>query len=246
MAKVVATHRWTSKLCLIARAAEALRYFRTSTLSGCSVSNLGKICVTGSSIGSNKVFMVDEPLLITVNGLRPKQNVTLRATSTSGGSNDTLFQSYAHFQADLNGCVNVKDHESKGGTYYGAEAMGLFWSMIPLKNKGITVMRMMHKDIDVPVESKLELFDNFVDFGVESFADLAPLQESVSLIDSKYIERWYLAKDKVSNERVETGRLRGEIFIPKRPWKCRGKYLKTIHHMCFVKYNAGEELSAAQ
>ena len=168
--------------------------------------------------------MVDEPLLITINGLRPTQNVTLRATSTSGGSHNTLFQSFAHFEADGNGCVHLNSHESRGGTYHGTEAMGLFWSMVPLKNIDTTATMMVHKDVFRPVQSRLELFDDFVDFGVESYSDLAPLLASVSPMDSKTVERWYVAKDTVSNESVETGRIRGEVFYPKNSRNCKGEF----------------------
>ena len=188
----------------------------------CTTSS-AKISVTGASVGFSKVLMVDEPLDIVISGLKPEQNVTLRATSTSGGGNVTLFQSFAHYEADMNGCVKIKEQESKGGTYSGVESMGLFWSMIPLKNDGITVMNLSHRDVNVPVLSKLELYDGFIDFGVSLYSDVVALQKSLSPLDCKSIERWYLAKDRVASQSVREGRIRGEVFFPKNAGKCQGK-----------------------
>ena len=201
----------------------AFTFSYISTVNGYLPGNSGKICVYGSPGRPSKGFMVDDPLDIVVNGLQPKQHVTLRATSMSEGRNNTLFQSFAFYEADANGCVRVKGHESKGGTYRGLEQMGLFWSMVPLKNDDVTTMRLLHRDIHTPVKSKLELYDDFVDFGVETYLQVSKIQDSLSPIDCTNIERWYLAKQNVANETVKTGRIRGEVFFPKDGGKYQGE-----------------------
>lgn len=199
------------------------KYSRGLILTRCFASSSAKIRVTRDSVGFSKYLMVDEPLDIVIHGLKPNQNVTLRATSTSGGKNDTLFQSFALYKADLDGCVSLKEHESKGGTYCGIESMGLFWSMTPLKNDGITATRLVHRDVNVPVLNKLELYNDFIDFGVSSYSNVVSLQKSLSPIDCKSIERWYLAKDKVASQSVKAGRIRGQVFFPKNAGKCQGE-----------------------
>ncbi len=65
---------------------------------------------------------------IRVSNLKPDQRVTLLASVQDDGP---MFSSYAWFTADPLGHVDVTTSPSGGGTYLGADQMGLFWSMIP-------------------------------------------------------------------------------------------------------------------
>ena len=187
-----------------------------------------KISVSGNLRTGSSLLTVDEPLHVTIGGLESRQRVTLRATLKLGGRNETTFQSFAHYEADSFGHVDLKEHVSQGGTYQGAEPMGLFWSMKPLKNDGITQSRFMPKDVNSPIRSHFELYDGFVNFGLKKYSDVVELGQTLHPIESKTIDRWYLDNERVARETVKTGRLRGEIFIPKSPGKFKGDCLLNI------------------
>ena len=60
--------------------------------------------------------LVDESLSITVTGLQPGQDVTLRSRVDEGGHR---FYGCAHYTADNGGMVKVSNMPSHGGTYRG-------------------------------------------------------------------------------------------------------------------------------
>ena len=71
--------------------------------------------------------MVDEPLRIRLTGLQSGQRVTLRASQSD--DHQRTWRSHATFVADSNGDVDVASQAPLDGTYSGADAMGLVWSM---------------------------------------------------------------------------------------------------------------------
>jgi dienelactone hydrolase len=71
--------------------------------------------------------LIDQPVSITVSGLRPRSMVTLTATTRSALRN--LWKSTATFRADANGRVVVSRSPSLAGSYRGRDGMGLLWSM---------------------------------------------------------------------------------------------------------------------
>jgi dienelactone hydrolase len=71
--------------------------------------------------------MVDEPLNIRLTGLRPGQQVTLRASQTD--DLQRTWRAHATFVADSTGQVDVAAQAPVNGTYSDADAMGLVWSM---------------------------------------------------------------------------------------------------------------------
>jgi len=70
---------------------------------------------------------VDEEIRICVRGLRPNQPVILRAATED--DDGRCWRSHAQFRADESGSVDTAAQDSRGGTYNGASAMGLLWSM---------------------------------------------------------------------------------------------------------------------
>ena len=174
----------------------------------CSMSTCGKIYV------DKMEAMVDETINLRVEGLRPKQKITLRATSMTGGRNNTIFQAYAHYEANTEGCINLAEDESIGGTYKGIEPMGLFWSIVPLQNADITETRIFHKEISKPFESKIELYNGCLDFGMKNCIETKEFCKSLNVADTVLINRWYFDKTKVRREIVRSGRLRGDLYIP--------------------------------
>jgi dienelactone hydrolase len=70
--------------------------------------------------------LLDKALHITVHGLTPGQQITLRALSA--GAEGTVLASHASFHAATTGDVDLARDAPVSGDYTGADAMGLFWS----------------------------------------------------------------------------------------------------------------------
>jgi dienelactone hydrolase len=77
------------------------------------------------------VALLDTPLAIRATGLKPGQPLTLRLTTTDIRTHQ-LWQSFATFQADSEGTVDVPTARPLYGTYPKPDGMGLFWSMLPV------------------------------------------------------------------------------------------------------------------
>jgi hypothetical protein len=70
---------------------------------------------------------IDDELAIRILGLKPRETVTLRASTED--DDKRVWTSHAMFSADSSGIVDVTSHEPLSGTYRGISPMGLFWSM---------------------------------------------------------------------------------------------------------------------
>ncbi|MGH8274554.1 MAG: acyl-CoA thioesterase/bile acid-CoA:amino acid N-acyltransferase family protein [Gammaproteobacteria bacterium] len=73
--------------------------------------------------------LVDRPVAIRVNGLKPGEPITLTAEMQS--YQGTIWRSSATFVADKQGVVDVARTAPRYGNYSGVHAMGLVWSMLP-------------------------------------------------------------------------------------------------------------------
>lgn len=73
--------------------------------------------------------LFDETLRITVHGLTPGQQITLRAISA--GAAGAVLASQATFHAAATGDVDLTRDAPSSGAYTGVDAMGLFWSRSP-------------------------------------------------------------------------------------------------------------------
>jgi dienelactone hydrolase len=71
--------------------------------------------------------MMDGPIYVKVNGLKPRQPVVVRATAKD--ADGRLWQSYAGFYADERGQVNLSTRPPANGTYAGIDPAGLISSM---------------------------------------------------------------------------------------------------------------------
>jgi dienelactone hydrolase len=104
----------------------------------------GLVCVAGALTGCSGVTappehavisggatttLLDQPVQLTVTGLRPGATVTVAAQAID--RNDVAWQSHADFRADAQGRVALATATPLSGTYQGAGGMGLFWSMSP-------------------------------------------------------------------------------------------------------------------
>src|SRR5579864_6617716 len=70
---------------------------------------------------------IDDELAIRIFGLKPRETVTLRASTED--DDKRVWNSHAMFSADSSGIVDVASQEPLSGTYRGVSPMGLFWSM---------------------------------------------------------------------------------------------------------------------
>jgi len=88
---------------------------------------------------SPKDVLVDAAVRIRVSGLRPHEQVTLRASTTSEVGR--TWRSSAQFRADGRGDVDPASSSALLGTYLGRDARGLFWSMRPAgwRNPEVTI-----------------------------------------------------------------------------------------------------------
>jgi dienelactone hydrolase len=84
-------------------------------------------CVAGPTLTiTPRQGLVDEPLRVLVEGLRPRQIFVVRAIARVDAEN--TLASYGEFQADERGGAEVENAEPLNGTYRQGE-MGLLWSM---------------------------------------------------------------------------------------------------------------------
>lgn len=113
---------------------------------------LALLCALSSSafaqqfnISPASPVLLGEPIAVTLNGLLANQDIKLsaeRVMTEWGGNKRVVFRSEASFKADANGALDLAGAAPKSGSYKGADARGLFWSMKPVKG-------------DVPADRKM-------------------------------------------------------------------------------------------
>ncbi|XP_044292106.1 acyl-coenzyme A thioesterase 1-like [Varanus komodoensis] len=145
--------------------------------------------------------LADQPARITVWGLEPLQEVTLRALVVS--EQGSLFDSCAHYQADKRGEVDLSKDASKGGDYIGFEPMGLFWSLSPAA---------MEKPYQRLEPSNVEKAPITVDLSVHrGYSQPGAIPGEVLAKTS--VERWF-SLPKMRKVRLKEGVVRGSLFLP--------------------------------
>lgn len=134
--------------------------------------------------------LFDEPIQVKVAGLRSRQVVTLKATSTD--ERGEVFTSSATYRADGNGNIDVDRDPSLSGSYVGVEPMGLIWSM-----KANTLHKYFFKN--------KALNPHVVKFSVH--------EEEGSMLAEVTNERCLMGNG-VSRVPVKQGSIRGVLFTP--------------------------------
>ncbi|XP_038075505.1 bile acid-CoA:amino acid N-acyltransferase-like isoform X2 [Patiria miniata] len=149
--------------------------------------------------------LVDTIVTVQATGLESNSRVTIRSFLEHKIRNNVLkFEGHAHYIADDRGVVSVPDQMSLGGTYTGAEPMGLFWSMQPLAGQRLGV-RFLLTDATKPVLVNLSLYRGHLD--TETLQTAEPEATTTA-------ERRYMGQN-VERITVHSGRLRGTLFKPK-------------------------------
>ena len=158
--------------------------------------------------------LMDEQVFIKVSGLQPSSKLTIIATSSvMVAIGEALFYSFAHYFANDNGDVDLRNALSVGGSYDGIEPMGLFWSMVPAPDQKSGILFNI-SDVTKPVIVKLILCEghvNNVNQRVQEFQN-----DKCEILQSCQIERWYLKWDgSILRIPVRSGAIRGTLFVPK-------------------------------
>ncbi|WP_135365838.1 acyl-CoA thioesterase/bile acid-CoA:amino acid N-acyltransferase family protein [Halosimplex halophilum] len=104
-----------------------------SALAGCPIAGGG-----GAAIEVTESALRDETVDVGLTGFESGTEVTVRATSADYDPDGPRWTSWATFEADENGEVALSEQSPTDGTYEGADAMGLFWSMTPVTADGET------------------------------------------------------------------------------------------------------------
>ncbi|KAM7020482.1 acyl-coenzyme A thioesterase 5-like isoform 1-T1 [Passerculus sandwichensis] len=139
--------------------------------------------------------LFDQPLAIAVQGLGPRQQVTLR-TSLRDETRE-LFQASARYQAGDDGELDLARCPAlPGGSFSGLEPMGLLWALRPEK----PFWRLVKRDVQSPFLLQLEVFEGH---GERHGRLLAQAQH----------ERAFL-RDGVRRIPVREGRIRATLFLP--------------------------------
>lgn len=73
--------------------------------------------------------LIDEPVTIKLHNLSSGQRITIRAQTYD--DRGASWSSWALFQADKRGGIDLQIQQPLAGTYQGADQRGLFWSMTP-------------------------------------------------------------------------------------------------------------------
>ncbi|NXI43890.1 ACOT5 thioesterase, partial [Galbula dea] len=139
--------------------------------------------------------LFDEPLAIAVQGLDPRQQVTLR-TSLRDETGE-LFQACARYQAGDAGDLDLARCPAlPGGSFSGLEPMGLLWALQPQK----PFWRLVKRDVQSPFLLQLEVFEGHED-------------PPGRLLAQAQHERVFL-RDGVRRVPVREGRIRATLFLP--------------------------------
>ncbi len=142
-----------------------------------------------------QVAMTDVPIAIRLTGFEPHQRVTVRA-GTHGDDLGRAWGSYAVFETDSRGAVDLAHQAPTEGSYEPADPMGLMWSM----------------ELDPAAEEECYFFRRTLDpirirFSAEVAGEVAA---------EARVERLFLAADVARVEVQEQG-LDGVLFRPQRP-----------------------------
>ncbi|XP_078515787.1 acyl-coenzyme A thioesterase 1-like [Lissotriton helveticus] len=140
--------------------------------------------------------LFDDPVRVSVSGLSPLQEVTLRASLTD--ETGVPFRSSAQYRADSSGELDLTSSPALGGSYTGVEPMGLVWSLLPETPH----RRLLKRDVLTPF---------FVDFEVYEGHD--PPGQLLAQVTN---ERSFLGEG-VQRVPVREGKVRATLFQPPGP-----------------------------
>lgn len=173
---------------------------------------VGAVCGVRWSSGLNRLplltaapsrALIDEQISVQGRFLPPRRPVTLCAQMHS--EDGDLWQSFAHYNTDADGTVNLASDRSVGGSYLGCEPMGLFWGLEPAPGSR-EGLRLRKKNVETPYVVHMSLLEGHVSQRDEQSVELA----------AATTERWYLAPG-VQRVEVRHNGIVGTLFLPPGP-----------------------------
>ncbi|XP_028286749.1 acyl-coenzyme A thioesterase 4-like [Parambassis ranga] len=147
--------------------------------------------------------LVDEKFVVLVQNAFPGFQLTVHAHHQCEDGHG--WEAFGHYTADATGTVNVSEDPSLGGTYSGAEPMGLLWSLRPVPGSK-PGLRMRKKNVQTPMEITVSVYQGHQ---TEGFVDQVPLTGVV-------VERWYMAPG-VQRIPISEDGLTATLFLPSGP-----------------------------
>ncbi|XP_071971824.1 acyl-coenzyme A thioesterase 1-like [Engystomops pustulosus] len=145
--------------------------------------------------------LADEKLHVRVQGLSPRDAVTLRAVVVD--EQGCLFDSCAHYAADSSGSVDLHRDASLGGDYTGVLPMGLLWSLSP------SVMEKPYQRLEKKSVYKSPMV---VEVLVHE-GHTRPKALPGAVLAKTKCERLFIAPG-VRRIRLREGAVRGSLFLP--------------------------------
>ena len=113
----------------------------------------GKTRVPGMTDESGLRINIDQadqifgaPFFITIQGLKPGEQVTIKARSTD--ISGIIWESSAVFKANAKGIIDVGKQIPISGDYSEADNLGLLWSMMPQNPKGKRMPSYKHDEVN--------------------------------------------------------------------------------------------------
>ncbi|XP_028286774.1 acyl-coenzyme A thioesterase 4-like isoform X2 [Parambassis ranga] len=162
----------------------------------------GKQCCVKVSVQPSR-GLVDEKFVVLVQNAFPGFQLTVHAHHQCEDGHG--WEAFGHYTADATGTVNVSEDPSLGGTYSGAEPMGLLWSLRPVPGSK-PGLRMRKKNVQTPMEITVSVYQGHQ---TEGFVDQVPLTGVV-------VERWYMAPG-VQRIPISEDGLTATLFLPSGP-----------------------------
>ncbi|XP_041638629.1 bile acid-CoA:amino acid N-acyltransferase-like isoform X2 [Cheilinus undulatus] len=147
--------------------------------------------------------LIDEKISIEGRFLPPHCPVTVRAQMHC--EDGDLWESFAHYNTNADGTVNLTRDHSVGGSYLGCEPMGLFWSLQPAPGER-EGLRLRKKNVESPYIVHVFLLEGHVSPGEGQSTELAALST----------ERSYTAPG-VRRTEIRQNGVVGTLFLPPGP-----------------------------
>ncbi|XP_038563013.1 peroxisomal succinyl-coenzyme A thioesterase-like isoform X1 [Micropterus salmoides] len=147
--------------------------------------------------------LVDEKFIVMVQNIRCGFQLTVHALHHCEDGH--TWEAFGHYTANTTGTVNISEDPSLGGTYSGAEPMGLLWSLRPAPGSNQR-LRLRKVNVQTPMEVRISVYQGHQ---TEGFMDQVPLASVV-------VERWYMAPG-VCRIPIREGSLTATLFLPSGP-----------------------------
>ncbi|XP_037303784.2 peroxisomal succinyl-coenzyme A thioesterase-like isoform X2 [Pungitius pungitius] len=116
-----------------------------------------------------------------------------------------LWESFAHYNTNADGTVNLSRDHSVGGLYLGCEPMGLFWGLQPAPGSR-EGLRLRKKNVETPYVMLLSLLEGHV----------SPSERKTTELAAVSTERWYMAPG-VRRTEIRQDGVVGTLFFPPGP-----------------------------